>query len=252
MEQIELSIIIPVYNSQDTIGMVVESLLHSYHALFSLEIILINDGSRDDSYQTCENLRNEYANVRVIHHETNSGQQRALMTGLRHCKGEIVVLMDDDMQNPPSEVIKLIHKINEGYDVVFGQRMVYNQSLIRKLLSHLNQFLVFMSTKRRISFSNFLIMRRAIVAIIIQDRSTKPVIQGLLLKSKANMTSIYTEHHQRMHGKSNYNAVKLVKHGLTAIPYYMSPAVKYSLFLLMIMIIAGLIAGVYFIINYFI
>ncbi|WP_256759554.1 glycosyltransferase family 2 protein [Cohnella sp. WQ 127256] len=251
VEHIELSIVIPVYNSQDSIGIVVTSLLHLYNDLFSLEIILINDGSKDDSRQVCENLRDQYTNVIVIHNETNSGQQLALMTGLRHCRGELVVLMDDDMQNPPSEVIKLINKINEGYDVVMGQRIIYNQSWIRQLASRLNHFLVFMSTNQRVSFSNFVIMRRAIVTMIIQDQSPKPVIQGILLKSKANMANTLTEHHQRKNGKSNYNLVKLLNHWLEAVPYYMSPTVKYSLLLVSIIVIMGLAVGVYFIVKYF-
>lgn len=251
VEHIDLSIVIPVYNSQDSIGIVVTSLLHLYNDLFSLEIILVNDGSKDDSRQACDNLGDQYANVIVIHHETNSGQQLALMTGLRHCRGDLVVLMDDDMQNPPSEVIKLIHKINEGYDVVMGQRISYNQSWIRQLASHLNHILVFMSTNQRISYSNFVIMRRAIVTMIIQDQSPKPVIQGLLLRSKANMANTLTEHHQRKHGKSNYNLVKLLNYWLEAIPYYMSRMGKYSLLLLSIIVIVGLAASLYLIIKYF-
>ncbi|WP_040950990.1 glycosyltransferase family 2 protein [Gorillibacterium massiliense] len=250
MEHIDLSIVIPVYNSQDSIGTVVTSLLHLYNDLYSLEIILVNDDSKDDSRQVCENLGDQYANVIVIHHETNSGQQLAIMTGLRHCRGDLVVLMDDDMQNPPSEVIKLIIKINEGYDVVMGQRISYNQSCFRQLASRLNHFLVFMSTKQRISFSNFVIMRRAIVTMIIQDQSPKPVIQGLLLKNKANMANTLTEHHQRKHGKSNYNPVKLFNYWIKAAPYYMSPMVKYSLLLVSIIVIMGLASGVYLIVKH--
>lgn len=244
----ELSIVIPVYNSQISIGIVVTSLLRLYNHLFTLEIILVNDGSKDNSRQACNNLGGQYANVIVIHHETNRGQQLALMTGLRHCRGDLVVLMDDDMQNPPSEVIKLIDKINEGYDVVMGQRMTYNQSWMRQLASRLNQLLVLLSTKRKISYSNFVIMRRAIVKMIIKDPSPKPVIQGLLLKNKVNMANALTEHHQREHGKSNYNLVKLLKYWLEAVPY-MSPMAKYSLLLLCIIVVVGLAAGVYFIVR---
>ncbi|WP_372009113.1 glycosyltransferase family 2 protein [Paenibacillus chitinolyticus] len=251
MEPIELSVVIPVYNSQDTIGAVVESILHLYNALFSLEIILVNDGSTDASRQECENLSNRYANVVVIHQETNGGQQLALMTGLRRCQGNLVVLMDDDMQNPPSEIIKLIQKVNEGYDVVIGKRMIYNQSLIRKLVSRLNQFLVFVSTKQKISFTNFLIMRRAIVTMIIKDQSPKPVIQGLILRSTANLANTLTEHHQRKNGKSNYNLIKLFKHWLTIVRYYMPPFVKYFLFMLIIIVALGAATGVYFIIDHF-
>ncbi len=87
------------------------------------------------------------------------------MTGLRQCQGDLVVLMDDDMQNPPSEVIKLICKINEGkgYDVVIGQRITYNQAWFRKLVSNLNQIFMSLCMKQKISFSNFLIMKKSMV-----------------------------------------------------------------------------------------
>ncbi|MFF2092201.1 glycosyltransferase family 2 protein [Paenibacillus sp. NPDC058174] len=249
VEHIQLSIVIPVYNSQDTIGLVVESLIRLYHHLFSLEIILVNDDSKDNSRLVCENLRKRYAeNIIVIHHETNGGQHRALMTGLRHSQGNLVVLMDDDMQNPPKEVIKLINKINEGYDVVIGKRTVYNQSWIRKLLSDFNQVVVFISTKQRVSFSNFLIMRREVVTKIIEDQSSDPVIQGLILQSTANMTNVLTVHNPRKHGRSNYTVAKLFKHGLN-VSSYISPSVKYSLFLLIIMMIVGLAAGAYYLLR---
>lgn len=246
MEHIELSIVIPVYNSQDTIRTVVESLHHLYDYLFTLEIILVNDGSKDDSHQVCEDLSNQYENVVVIHHATNGEQQLALMTGLRRCQGELVVLMDDDMQNPPGEVIKLMHKINEGYDVVMSKREIYNQSWTRKLASKLNQYLVYWSTKQRISFSNFLIMKRTVVSQIIKYHSSKLVIQGLILGSTANIANVVTEHHEWEKGKSNYNAVKLFKYWLEAAPYYIPPNIRYSLFLLAIMMTMGLTAGIYF------
>ncbi len=173
------------------------------------------------------------------------------MTGLRHCRGNLVVLMDDDMQNPPKEVIKLIHKINEGYDVVIGTRIVYNQSWLRKLVSYLHQMLVFMSTKQRVSFSNFLIMRSVIVKMLIEDQTPNPIIQGLILKSTSNIANTLIEHHKRKHGNSNYNIVKLFMHWLRVSPYYISLSVRYSLFLLMIMVTVGLAASVYLLVEHF-
>lgn len=249
MGQIKLSIVIPVYNSQDTIETVVHSLIHLYNKIFLLEIILVNDGSRDKSLEKCEELGNQYANVIVIHQEKNSGQQQALMTGLRQCQGDLVVLMDDDMQNPPSEVIKLIYKINEGkgYDVVIGQRIIYNQTWFRKFVSNLNQLIMSLSMKQKISFSNFLIMKRSMVIKITMDQSSKPIIQGLILKSKANIANALTEHHEGGSRKSNYNLIKLFKFWLTTIRY-LPLYVKYILFLLML--IVGV--SIMFVINYLI
>ncbi len=177
----------------------------------------------------CENLGKRYAaNIIVIHHETNGGQHRALMTGLRNSRGNLVVLMDDDMQNPPSEVTKLINKINEGYDVVIGKRMV--------------------STKQRVSFSNFLIMRREIVTKITEDQSSDPVIHGLILQSTANTTNVLTVHNPRKHGRSNDTVARLFKHWLN-VSSYISPSVSYSLALLIIMMIVGLSVTTYYFLH---
>ncbi|WP_193768925.1 glycosyltransferase family 2 protein [Metasolibacillus meyeri] len=243
MKKVELSIVIPVYNSQSTIGLVVESLIYLYNKEFLLEIILIDDNSIDDSLKICEKMGNLYANVKVIHHKKNQGQHQALMTGLKQCSGNFVVLMDDDMQNPPFEVKKLINKIQEGYDVVIAKRITYNQTWLRKFLSSLNQSFIILSTKQKISFSNFLIMRKSVVKVIVMDSSTKPIIQGILLRSKANITNILTEHHMRGNSKSNYSVMRLFKFWLTTL-HYMPKNVKYTLLLLILIVSVALILSI--------
>lgn len=247
MKPNKLSIIIPVYNSENTIGLVVTSLLNLYSHLFALEIILVEDGSKDNSRQACENLSLKYDKVTVIYHETNCGQQLALMTGLRHCRGDLVVIMDDDMQNPPSEVIQLINKINEGYEVVVGKRRIYNQSWTRRFFSYFNQLFVSMNTQQKISFSSFIIMKKSIVELIIQDQSPNPIIQGILLKNKVNMINTLTDHHPRKYGKSNYNLIKLFNYWLKVLPYYLSHKKRYILILLSIILI---LSSIYFLIKH--
>ncbi|MOA19549.1 Undecaprenyl-phosphate 4-deoxy-4-formamido-L-arabinose transferase [compost metagenome] len=169
------------------------------------------------------------------------------MAGLRISQGQLVVMMDDDMQNPPSEVIKLISKINEGYDVVIGQREEYNHTWLRKLGSNLNSVLArkLLNIQQSISFSNFVIMRRSIVTEIIKDYTSKPVILGIIIKSTDNIANTTTEHHQRRIGKSNYNLLKLLKFWWSVLPYCMPILSKCLLFLLLILLAMGLIVVIY-------
>ena len=113
----KFSIIIPVFNSEKIVEQTVRETiiaLESYKLNF--EIILINDGSTDQSWKVIKKLANEFNNIKSINLLKNYGQHTAIFCGIQHTNGDYVITMDDDLQNPPLEIIKLIEKIDEGYD----------------------------------------------------------------------------------------------------------------------------------------
>ena len=116
-----VSVVIPVYNSANTL----ESLVHRLLKVFQsqtrqCEILLVNDGSQDHSWQAIQKLASSHSMVRGLNLMRNFGQHNALLAGIRQAEGEIIVTMDDDLQNPPEEVPKLLNKVEEGHDVVYG------------------------------------------------------------------------------------------------------------------------------------
>ena len=115
------SVVIPVFNSVD----IIEKTVNGVRSYFlssknNFEIILVNDGSKDNSWEVIERLANKYDELISINLVKNYGQHNANMCGFRHASGDYLITMDDDLQNPPEEIAKLIEKANEGYDIVIG------------------------------------------------------------------------------------------------------------------------------------
>ena len=117
----KISVVVPVYNSSDTLPLLVDELRQVLPKITpDFELILINDCSTDSSWEVISKLIKTYAWVRGIDLMRNYGQHNATLCGIREARYEVVVVMDDDLQNPPREIPKLIEKLNEGFDVVYG------------------------------------------------------------------------------------------------------------------------------------
>ena len=107
-----VSIVIPVYNGASTIGRLVDTLQEQLSHLYELDVVLVNDASpRDNSAEVCEALARQHTWITFLDLSRNYGEHNAVMAGLNHCRGDVAVIIDDDFQNPPSEVIKLINEI---------------------------------------------------------------------------------------------------------------------------------------------
>ena len=118
-----ISIVIPCYNSEATIRKVVEMVMEEFKKMdgYDCEFVLVNDGSpKDNTYGEIKKLGEQYQNVKGINLLRNFGQHNALMAALHYTEGDFILGMDDDMQTHPSQISKLIHKMEEGYDLVYG------------------------------------------------------------------------------------------------------------------------------------
>jgi glycosyltransferase involved in cell wall biosynthesis len=135
------------------------------------------------------------------------------MCGIAYGKGDYYVTLDDDMQNPPKEIGKLIHKINEGYDVVFGKFYVKQHGITRrlgsKLIGYFNKKIF--NKPEYIVLSNFRIFTKSVAERIKNYKTFYPYIPGLLLLHSSNMANVETEHHRRAYGKSNYTLFTIIK-----------------------------------------
>ena len=115
-----ISIIIPVYNSESTIKIVVEDIKEILSNKSNFEVTLVNDGSKDNSCKKCRELSRKYSFVKFINLSKNFSQHNVILAGLHFVKGNYIMFMDDDLQTPPEAIPKLINKIEEGYDVVYA------------------------------------------------------------------------------------------------------------------------------------
>lgn len=176
------------------------------------EIILINDGSADRSLEVLLSIFKKYDNVKVVNLSKNFGEHNAVMAGLNSAEGAYVITMDDDLQNPPEEVLKLIAEAEKGYDVIYAQYPIKKQSLFRNLGSEVNDLMARALIKKpgEMKLNSFRIMKSYVVKEVIKYKAPYPYIDGLILRVTRNIGVTTVEHRQRREGRSNYTLGKLV------------------------------------------
>jgi len=209
---IELSFVVPVYNGSRTVGAVVERILDCYADL-RIEVVLVNDGSADDSEQTCRRLHEAHPEVvTLVNLSRNFGEHNAVLAGMTYARGGYVAVLDDDGQNPPEEVRRLYDRIREGgFDVVYGRYAVKYHSLFRNLGSRFNDRVATWMLKkpRELYLSSFKILNRFIVDEITRYKGAFPYIDGLILRSTSNVGQVDVQHRERTDAGSNYNLRRL-------------------------------------------
>lgn len=223
MEKINYSFVIPCYKSAETIGVIVGQIEETVRMLKlgEYEIILVNDGSPDNTWSTMSFLANENPHVIAINLSHNFGQHSAIMAAFRECKGEYIIGLDDDGEHAPADVCYLISKIQEGYDYVCGKYTRKKESVFRNIGTKLNNIMASMLIEKPkdIEFSSYYIMRKFVVDEIVKYTGPYPYIAGLILRVTRNLGSAEMTKHERIRGKSGYSLHKLLRlwlNGFTA------------------------------------
>ncbi|MBV9656314.1 MAG: glycosyltransferase family 2 protein [Acetobacteraceae bacterium] len=209
-----LSIVVPVYNGAASIARLVQA-LSGLRPEGGLEIVLVNDGSPDDSANVCRALLPSAAvPITYIEHSRNFGEHNAVMTGLRHAGGSFVITMDDDLQNPPEEVIRLYdHARTQGFDVVYTRYAKKHHAGWRNLGSRFaNKVADWLLDKpASLYLSSFRCMSALVVRSVTRYRGPYPYIDGLIMQVTQRIDSIEVRHLPRAEGRSNYNLHRLVR-----------------------------------------
>ena len=212
VDLMRLSIVIPVYRGAATIGRLVHALADCLSGFCDLEIVLVNDGSPDNSANVCRGLANHLPFVKFLNLSRNFSEHNAVMAGLNYSVGDYVVIMDDDFQNPPEEVTKLVDEIQRGYDVVFSYYAAKRHSPLRNLGSRLNDWfaVLLLDTPRDLYLSSFKILNRYVVDELIKYDGPYPYIDGLVLRLTRNYSRVLVTHDPRREGHSGYTLRKLI------------------------------------------
>lgn len=209
----KLSIVIPVFNGAATVGKLVE-LLKLELEKFELEIVLVNDHSPDNSEEVCKKIYEKHSDiVKFLSLAKNVGEHNAVMAGLNNTAGDFVVIIDDDFQNPPSEVEKLVEAAADGnFDVVYSYYDRKRDSLFRNLGSWFNNKVanIMLDKPKKLYLSSFKAMNRFLVDEIVKYESPFTYIDGLVLQVTDNIGTVLVEHQKREEGRSNYTLKKLV------------------------------------------
>src|SRR5262245_55295755 len=204
---VELSIVVPVYNGAASVPQIVQWLHHVFVGI-SVEIILVNDGSQDDSERVCGALVDSYpGTVTLIHLARNFGEHNAVLAGLNYAAGKYIAVMDDDGQNPPEEVLRMLTVLkSKNYDALYGRYRVKHHGWFRNLGSVFADRIANLMLKkpRGLYLSSFKVMNRFVRREVIKYRGPFPYIDGLICRSTSNIGQIDVEHRPRGHGRSNY------------------------------------------------
>jgi len=208
------SVIIPVYNSEPLVEKTVRSTIEFFRSnQIRYEIVLINDHSSDGSWQKISDLAREEDNVIAINLLRNYGQHSAVFCGIKNSSGDFLITMDDDLQNPPEEIIHLINQINDGYDAVFAKFHQKRHGLTRRLGSKIVGYLNYkiFSKPKGLTLSNFRIFTRKVADRMVGYNTFYPYIPGLILMFSSNMANVDTDHKPREIGESNYSLFAIIK-----------------------------------------
>ncbi len=211
----EISVIVPVYNEEAGLPALFARLYPALDALnTSYEIVFINDGSRDRSAAVLRGQWEQRPDVtRVILLAANAGQHMAIMAGFEHCRGDIVVTLDADLQNPPEEIGKLVAKAREGYDCVGSIRTNRQDTAFRRWASKAMNELREGITRIKMTDQGCMLRAysRSVVDAINSCREVNTFIPALAYSFAQRPTEIEVAHEERHAGESKYSLYSLVR-----------------------------------------
>lgn len=212
-EDFNLSVVIPAYRSEASLDALVQRLLPALDQLgCSYEVVFVEDGSPDETWSKIESIQQRYPDrIVAVQLMRNSGQHNALMCGFRHARGEIIVTMDDDLQNPPEEIEKLIEELDRtNLDLVYGRYADKKHESFRNIGSQVVNYFYRSVFNTGVTVTSFRAIRRRLIEAILSHTQSYLFLDGLLAWNTRRIGSVLVEHHSRQLGCSTYSIAKLL------------------------------------------
>lgn len=248
-----LSVVVPVYNSEENLSELSRQLSDALAGI-EHEVLLVNDASPDRSWERIREQAALHPRIVGINLRKNSGQDNAIMAGLRAARGDYVVIMDDDLQHSPYDILKLLDRCEtQEADVCFAQFPVKRQALWKNLGSWLNGKVAdkVIGKPDKVYLSPFKLIAGDVVKAMVGYDGPFPYVDGLLFTVTTNVTQVPVEHHARYRGRSNYSLVRSIK-------VFMKLATSFSVFPLRVASFLGFCfaaigfgLGLYYVLDYF-
>lgn len=245
---LSISLVIPVYNGSDTLPLLLDQLMDVVPNLTEeFEILLINDGSPDNSWQVIQDLSAKHNSIRAINMMRNYGQHNALLCGIRMANMDVVITMDDDLQHPPEEIPKLINKLEEGYDVVYGCPAKLPHSAWRNFFSRFTKKLLatVMGVKTVKELSAFRAIRTNIRQAFANYNNPGVIIDALLAWGTTSFASIQVREDPRTIGESNYNFGQLVKQAFLILTGFSTIPLRFASWIGFFLTLVGIFIFIY-------
>lgn len=211
----DVSIVVPVYRSAQILPSLIVEILRTMRQLgleYRFEMVFVDDASPDDSWNAICKLSESHAFVTGIRLRKNVGQHNALMAGLRQAKGDILVLMDDDLQHPPDAIGSMISTLSQGFDVCYTRYRNRKHPWWKQLGSRFNDRVAraLLNKPKDLYLSSFKAIRRPVATEMIKYDGPYTYVDGLILGITGAITSVDIDHRDRLEGHSNYTLRKLI------------------------------------------
>ena len=258
METKKISFVIPCYRSENTLGSVVEEIGSTMNRLgkYTYEIILVNDGSPDNTWETiCDITKKDQDNrILGINFAKNFGQHAAIMAGLNHVTGDYVVCLDDDGQTPADEVDKLLNALEGGADVAYARYERKQHSFFRNFGTFMNETMatIMLGKPKELYVSSYFAARRFVVDEMIKYENSYPYVIGLVLRTTKNIVNVDVKHRRREVGESGYSFAKLFALWINGFTAFSIKPLRIATFAGTVFAILGFLYGIYTIIKKFV
>lgn len=250
-----ISVIIPVYNSEKSLPDLLAALTDELPKITSaFEIILINDGSKDNSWEVINTLITKHNHVSAINLMRNFGQHNALLCGIRKANYDLVVSLDDDLQHDPALISVLIAKLNEGYEVVYGAPLAERHGVWRDFASVITKATLstVMNAKSARHVSAFRVFYTYLRDAFANYQGPSVSLDVLLTWGTSKFGYVEVPHRKREMGKSNYNFRKLVVHALNLLTGFSTIPLRLATGVGFLFLFFGLIILLYVLIRFLI
>ena len=248
-----LSIVVPVYNSAGSLEALAKRIGDAL-ADRDYELVLVNDGSSDDSWARIVELAHADSRIRGLDLTRNYGQHNALLAGIRVARGATIATIDDDLQNPPEEIPRLLAKLDEGYDVVYGAAQERQHGIMRGLGTKLTKWSlrVAVGSDAVTQASAFRVFRTHLRDSFADFQSPNVSIDALLAWGTTQFAAIPVRHDPRAGGRSNYSFFRLATHALNVLTGYSTRPLRMATLVGVAFSFLGLIILVFVLVRFFI
>lgn len=251
-----VSFVIPCYRSEKTLSGVVDEIKNTMDEIgkYGYEIVLVNDSSPDNTWDTIKSLVKENNNITGINFSKNFGQHGALMAGLRETKGDYVVCLDDDGQTPANEVGKLLSALDEGADAVYARYAHKKHSLFRNFGTFMNEKMAqhLLGKPKDLFVSSYFAVKRFVVEDMVRYENAYPYVIGLVLRATKNIVNVDVNHRSREVGQSGYTFSKLLNLWINGFTAFSVKPLRIATGIGAICAMGGFLYGIYTVIKKFV
>ena len=248
-----ISVVVPVYNSENSLTELTERIYSTLSDKHDFELLYIDDGSKDSSWETIEKLVSTYPKIRGFKLGRNFGQHNALLCGIRQAKGSTIVTLDDDLQHSPEDINDLSNKLKDGFSVVYGISKVPSHNIIRFLLSKYTRWVLQKTMGAKVAFqiSPFRAFNTSLRDAFANYDATNVNIDVLLGWATDNFSSIEVKFNKRKQGKSGYSFAGLFNHAMNMTTGFSTRPLKVASVIGSIFSTFGLLLFTYVILRWF-